>query len=202
MQKKYGTGDGFTDWAIVILSLILFARTADVLSYFSPPLLNDLIGWDVAWIYGMVTAFFVEGVALAFHFNHRAKNHVPAQIAKWILLAVSGACQVFDGNIILGTLSQMPEAQRMGFQVGVPLLPLFVVVLLFFVGHLPDGEVQVVRQPRVGLKTRLDNLWYGDRENTRVSVKIGEPKFVPDEPEPEPEPSTNGAKGNPTARQR
>jgi hypothetical protein len=168
-DKKYGTGDTFTDWAVVILSIILFTRTADVLSYFSPPILNEVTGWDVAWIYGGVTAFFVEGVALAFHFNRRAKNHTPAQIVKWVLLAISGICQVFDGNIILGTLNQMPEAQRMAFQIGVPLLPLFVVVLLFFVGHLPDD---VNPAPFKGFKNYLPDwkrMWHGDDyKNTRV----------------------------------
>src|SRR5690242_8559864 len=104
-NKKYGTGDTFTDWAVVILSILLFTRTADVLSYFSPDILNELTGWDVSWAYGLVTAFFVEGVALAFHFNRRAIHHTPAQIVKWILLAISGICQVFDGSLILGTMN-------------------------------------------------------------------------------------------------
>jgi hypothetical protein len=168
-NKKYGSGDGFTDWAVVILSILLFVRTADVLSYFSPPILNDLTGWDVSWIYGLLTAFFVEGVALAFHFNRRARDYTPAKIVKWILLAVSGVCQVFDGNLILGTMNSIPEAQRLMFQVGIPLLPLFVVVLLFFVGHLPD---ETNPAPFKGFKSYVPDfkrLWNGDEENTRVS---------------------------------
>jgi hypothetical protein len=35
-------------------------------------------------------------------------------------------------------------------------------------------------------------LWNG--ENTGVSVKIGQPKFVPDEPEPEPSKNGSGSK--------
>lgn len=139
MENKSGN-NGFVSAAVVILSLLLFARTADVLSYFAPTILNMMVGADVSWLYGGVTAFFVEGVALAFHFDNRAQRHVPAQIVKWVLLAVSGLCQVFDGNIITDTMSQMSEPMKFAFQWGVPLLPLFVVVLLFFVGKLPEND--------------------------------------------------------------
>jgi hypothetical protein len=139
MDKKKGR-NGFIDTAVVVLAILLFFRTADVLTNFAPPILNNLVGADISWLYAAVMAFFVEGIALAFHFDARAHRHTPAIIVKWVLLAISALCQVFDGNIIAGTVSQMSGPMKLGFQWGVPLLPIFVVVLLFFVGKLPEEE--------------------------------------------------------------
>lgn len=168
--------NGFTDAAVVVLAILLFFRTADVLRYFSPPLLNEMIGGDVSWLYAVVMAFFVEGVALAFHFDPRAHKHTPAIIVKWTLLAISGLCQVFDGNIVSGTISQMSGPMKVGFEWGVPLLPIFVVVLLFFVGKLPDAdETQrgwLDRLQDQGIKSRLPDpraIWEGRDKNTEFS---------------------------------
>lgn len=139
MNEKTGS-NGFVDASVVVLAGLLFFRTADVLTYFAPPLLSALIGMDVSWLYAIVMAFFVEGVALAFHFDKRAHHHTPAKITKWTLLGISALCQFYDGNIVLQTVNQMSGPMKVGFQVGVPLLPIFVVMLLFFVGKLPEGD--------------------------------------------------------------
>lgn len=173
---KNGSGDSFSDWAVVILSILLFTRTADVLRYFSPKILDELAGTDVSWAYGIITAFFIEGVALAYHFNRKAQNYAPAKIVKWILLGISGVCQVFDGHIITGTLAQMSEAQKLIFQVGVPLLPLFVIVLLFGVGHLPETEPT----PFKGIKHMFPDfhrLWEGEQQST-VLTQVPAKKVV------------------------
>lgn len=178
MDSKKGS-NGFVDAAVVILAILLFFRTADVLTYFAPPLLNSLVGTDVSWLYAVTMAFFIEGVALAFHFDRRAHNHTPAKIVKWVLLGISGLCQVFDGNIITDNLASMSGPMKVGFQFGVPLLPLIVVVLLFFVGKLPeDGEARSSWLDRLqnngGVKSHLPNpksIWRG-RESVQTNGKV------------------------------
>lgn len=173
-MNKRGS-NGFVDAAVVVLAILLFFRTADVLTYFAPPFLNGLVGQDVSWLYAGVMAFFVEGVALAFHFDPRAHNHTPAIIVKWVLLGISALCQVFDGNIVTNRINEMSGPMRLAFEWGVPLLPIIVVVLLFFVGKLPDDSSP---RPVVGLKNRLPNfnrMWNGDPvENSVFSPKVVE----------------------------
>lgn len=177
MTQKSGTGDSFANIAVVVLAILLFGRTADVLRYFSPQIFNEIVGQDVSTIYGMVCAFFVEGVAITYHFNPRAREYTPAVIVKWILLGISGICQVFDGKIIIGTLSQMNDFQRLSFEIGVPLLPLILLVLIFSVGHLPDNQAANAPKTWRGLKNMLPDprrIWEGDelsdnKENTVFS---------------------------------
>lgn len=162
MNKQVGSGIKFADWAVVILAIVLFFKTAEVLAYFSPESLNSLIGMDVSWIYGLVTAFFVEGVALAYHFYPGARVYTPAVVVKWVLIGISGICQVFDARIVTDTLANMTEAQKLFFQYGVPLLPWFVLILLFFVGEIPNASQ---RKPFKGVKNYLPNIkrvWSGD----------------------------------------
>lgn len=174
MQNKIGSGIKFADWAIVILAGLLFFKTAEVLSFFAPRNLNDIAGQDVSWLYGLVTAFFVEGIAIAFHFYPGARKHTPAIIVKWILIALSGACQVFDGRIVTETIANMPDQQKLFFQYGIPLLPWFVIILLFFVGEIPN-EAQTRRK---GLKNYMPDwkvIWEGDKEeNTEFPSKVVE----------------------------
>lgn len=161
MDSKRGS-NGFVDFAVVVLAGLLFFRTADVLTYFAPPILNNIMGQDVSWLYAFVMAFFVEGVALAFHFDRRAHHHAPAKIAKWTLLGISALCQVYDGNIVTDTVAQMSGPMKLGFQWGVPLLPIFVVVLLFFVGKLPDEDENrrswIDRLQDRGIKSHLPSV--------------------------------------------
>lgn len=182
MVNKRGS-NGFVDAAVVVLAGLLFFRTADVLTYFAPPLLNDMVGADISWLYAFTMAFFVEGVALAFHFDPRAHAHTPAKIVKWVLLGISALCQVYDGNIVTNTIAEMSGPMKVGFQWGVPLLPIFVVVLLFFVGKLPEIGDSVPLTVRVknwldnvqdtGIKNSLPSpkaIWRGGKKKSPVSV--------------------------------
>jgi hypothetical protein len=199
--------NGFTDAAVVVLAILLFFRTADVLTYFAPPLLNNMVGMDVSWLYAVVMAFFVEGVALAFHFDARAHKHTPAIIVKWTLLAISGLCQVFDGNIVSGTIAEMSGPMKVGFQWGVPLLPIFVVVLLFYVGKLPDEDEArrswLDRLQDKGIKSRLPDpraIWEGRKENTEFSPADVVDANLAQAAPPAPNGQNSGV-ANPTSRQ-
>lgn len=202
VQMKTGSGNKGLDWVIIMGMIAAFPKTADLLSFWTPQWLNDLFGMNMSWYYGAFCAAMVEGTILFLHFDRRAHVVTSAQTVKWILIGVSFVCQIFDSQVTANTLSQMPDTMRAALTYIIPALPLIIAVMVASIGALPDVDVNkenvvIVSRPRVGLKARLDNLWYGDRENTRVSVKIGEPKFVP-APEPEPEPSDNGS--NPTTR--
>lgn len=199
MQLKTGSGNKGLDWVMIMGMIAAFPKTADLLSFWTPRWLNDLFGMDMSWYYGAFCAAMVEGTILFLHFDRRAHGVTSAQAVKWILIGVSFVCQIFDSQVTANTLSQMPDTMKVALTYIIPALPLIIAVMVASIGALPevDDSVAAIRHPHVGWKTRLDNFWYGDRENTRVSVKIGEPKFVPDEPKPEP--SGNGS--NPTNRQ-
>jgi hypothetical protein len=161
MKNSVGSGIKFADWAVVILAIVLYFKTAEVLAYFAPQSLNNLIGTDVSWIYGLVTAFFIEGVALAYHFYPGARVYTPAIVVKWILIVISGICQVFDAKIVTGVLNGMTDAQKFFFMYGIPLLPWFVLILLFFVGEIPNATE---RKPWRGMKNYLPDpkaFWEG-----------------------------------------
>lgn len=199
MQVKTGSGNKGLDWAFILGMVAAYPKTADLLSLFSPKILNDIFGMDMSLPYGAFCALLVEGVILFLHFDRRAHISTSAQAVKWILTVISLACQVFDGWVTTDTIAQQSDIMKAILSYGIPALPLIIAIMISSIGSLPEGDdlghVTRPRQPSVGLKTRLNNLWYG--ENTGVSVKIGEPRFVP-EPEPEPEPSNNGS--NPTNR--
>jgi hypothetical protein len=157
------TNDGFLSFAVVIGALLLFAKTADVMSYFSPTILNDIIGQDVSLLYGIITAAMVEGMILALHFNQRATLSAPAQWVKWILIIISGVCQFFDGTIVTNTLAQQSDTLKMVFSFGVPLIPLLIVIMIIWIGQLPDSPKQ--RKPWKGFKhtvNQLPKIWYGE----------------------------------------
>lgn len=194
MQVKTGSGNKGLDWAFILGMIAAYPKTADLLSLFSPQILNDIFGMDMSLPYGGFCALLVEGVILFLHFDRRAHFSTSAQTVKWILTIISLGCQVFDGWVTTDTIAQQSDVMKAILSYGIPALPLLIAIMISTIGALPEGdEVQVARKPRVGLKTRLDNFWYG--ENTRVSVKVGEPKFIP-EPEPEPEPLPEPVKGN------
>lgn len=173
-MNKTGSGDKVLDWGVIIAALMLFLKTADVLSYFAPTNLNAIIGMDVSILYGGVSAALVEGAALALHFNRRAALSATAQIVKWILLAISAACQVFDGYIATGSAAQMSDTLKFGLQFGVPLVPLIVIVLLFAVGRLPDDGSE--RRPFVGIRNivgpSLSRLWNGETTAVRIEKDV------------------------------
>lgn len=161
-----GTGDKFLDIAAYILAILLFAKTADVMGYFSPDWLNGIFGLDVSFVYGIVNAFLVEGLALALHFNRRAVLSPTAQFVKWVLVAISAACQVLDGYIATGNAAQMSDTLKFSLQVGVPLIPIAVFVMLILIGQLPDDGKQ--KAPFVGLKnipSKFKWIWDGEQPN-------------------------------------
>lgn len=183
------TNDGFLSAAIVIGAALLFSKTADVFTYFSPTILNDIAGFDVGIFYGVVTAGMVEGMILALHFNHRAALSGQAQWVKWILVGISGLCQFFDGAIVTETLAQQSPTLKVIFQFGVPVIPLLIVVMIIWIGALPDSPKQ--RKPWKGLKHAADQLpkiWHGEdyrpsqRPQKHSEKPATMPPFAPQEP--------------------
>jgi hypothetical protein len=176
--NKTGSGDKVLDWGVIIAALMLFLKTADVLSYFAPTNVNAIIGMDVSILYGGISAALVEGAALALHFNRRAALSATAQIVKWILLGISASCQVFDGYISTGSAAHMSDTLKFGLQFGVPLVPLIVIILLFAVGRLPDDGME--KAPFVGIRNilgpSLNKLWHG--KNAPVAYALEKPQEV------------------------
>lgn len=205
IQVKTGSGNKGLDWVFILGALAAYPKTADLLSLFSPKILDEIFGMNMSLPYGGFCAFLVEGVILFLHFDRRAYLVQSAQVVKWLMFGISFLCQVFDGQVTTNAIAQMSDTLKLVLTYGIPALPLIIAALVAMIGPLPDvtseQEKVVVRKPRVGLKNHLYNFWYGDRqENTGVSVKIGEPKFIPS-PEPEPEPQSSGNGSNPTNRQ-
>lgn len=171
-MNKTGSGDKVLDWVMIVAAIVMFFKTADVLGYFAPTSLAAIFGFDVSYLFGAVNALFVEATMLALHFNRRAHNHTPAKIAKWILLAISAACQVFDGFLTTNTLAQQSDELKFFFQYGVPSITTFVVIMLLAIGKLPDDGEEVAY---VGLKDRLPNfkrIWYGDANSVPVVTVV------------------------------
>jgi hypothetical protein len=137
---KVGSGDRILDWGVIVAAIILFAKTADVLSYFAPVLLSEILGFEAGILYGMICAVLVEGLALALHFNPRAALSSTAQIVKWLLLGISGICQIFDGFITTDSVAQMSETLKAVLSYGVPLIPLVITVMIFSIGRLPETQ--------------------------------------------------------------
>lgn len=198
MQFKNGSGNKGLDWVFILGAIAAYPKTADLLSLFSPQILNDIFGMDMSLPYGGFCAFLVEGVILFLHFDRRAYFVQSAQTVKWLMFGISFLCNVFDGQVTTNAVQSMSDTMKLVLTYGIPTLPLIISALVAMIGPLPDApeEVQVVRRPRVGIKTRLDNLWFG--ENTRVSPNLVEQiEEILDSPEPE----RNGGKTvNPTSR--
>jgi hypothetical protein len=164
MKRQYGSGNSLLDWAVIIVAILLFSKTADVAAVFAPGNLEYALGPAAAFFYGVVSALILEGVALVLHFDHRTALSPVAQFVKWTLLAMSGVAQVYDGFLVTGAESTMSEPLKMGLQYGVPLIPLIVLVMLFAIGKLPDDGSQ--RPPFRGIKNIVgpawDRLWNGE----------------------------------------
>jgi hypothetical protein len=163
--------DKVLDWIIIIAALVLFPKTADLMSYFAPSNMAFILGMDVSWLYGMISATLVEGALLALHFNPRARIHTPAKIVMWLLVAMSGAAQILDGFITTGNEANMSEPMKFALQFGVPLVPLIVIIMIVAVGDFPEIGNPA---PRIGLKHRLPNwkqIWEGDPVSSNGSGK-------------------------------
>lgn len=160
---KTGSGNKGLDWVIVLGMIAAYPKTADLLSYWSPAFLSDLIGLDVSLFYGMFCAALVEGTILFLHFDRRAHRVASAQTVKWLLFGVSFACQVFDGFITTETVDQMSDELKFILSYGIPALPLIISLLISMIGALPDDDE--VRQFK-GVKNYLPDfrrLWDGDK---------------------------------------
>lgn len=187
-MNKTGSGNKGLDWVIIMGMVAAFPKTADLLSYWSPKWLNDIFGMDMSLFYGAFCAAMVEGTILFLHFDRRAHRVPSAQGVKWILIVISFLCQVFDSQVTQGTVSQMSDAMKAVLTYGIPALPLLIAVMVASIGKLPDEETQGKQttqpKPRVGIKTRLDNLWYGENTVRSPVVRQLEEEY--------PEPSPNG----------
>lgn len=167
---KTGSGNKGLDWIIVGGMLAAFPKTADLLSLFSPQILNDIFGFDMSLPYGMFCAAMVEGTILFLHFDRRAHAVATAQTVKWLLIGVSFLCQVFDGYVTTDSISQMSDTLKLVLQFGIPALPLIIAVMVSAIGALPDPD-NTPAKPRVGLKKKIQNFWEGE-ENTEFSQKL------------------------------
>lgn len=151
-----GSGDKALDIAMWVAAIMLWFKTVDVLSYFAPQALSAIFGFDTSYIYGAISATLVEGAALALHFNRRARLSKTAQGVKWVLIAISGICQIFDGFIVTGNIVQMSDTLKIGLQYGVPLVPLFAMVMLAMIGVLPETGT---RSRWKGVKNIIRPAW-------------------------------------------
>lgn len=202
--SKTGSGNKGLDWVIILGMIAAYPKTADLLSYFSPQILDDIFGMDMSLAYGMFCALMVEGTILFLHFDRRAHRSDTAKVVKWILIAISFLCQIFDGFISTDSVAQMSPMLKLVLTYGIPALPLIIAVMISAIGALPeeDGVTQ-----HVGLKQRLGGLspkrlWYGD-ENTVVSAsQVVQANLQPTQQTAQTPP--NGQKQttvNPTSRQ-
>ena len=149
-------------WFIIACALLLAPKTAQVLSYYAPKWLSDVTGFDVSLIFGIVSTVIVEGLILVLHFHPSAKDSAEAQIVKWITIGISGSCQIFSAYITTGNEAQMSDTLKAILIWGVPEIPLICMILLAWIGVLPEtGQ----RKPWRGLKHSLDGLqtfWHGE----------------------------------------
>ena len=172
-MNKTGTGNKGLDWVIILGMVAAYPKTADVLSMFSPRILNDIFGFDMSLPYGLFCAAMVEGTILFLHFDRRAHRSGTAQGVKWILIGVSFICQVFNGFITTDSVAQMTPALKLVLTFGIPALPLIIAVMIAAIGALPEIDGPVTH---VGLKYRLPDvkkIWYGDK-NTEFSSSPAE----------------------------
>jgi hypothetical protein len=178
-MNKNGSGNKGLDWVIVLGMLAAYPKTADLLSYWSPTFLNELLGMNVSLFYGAFCAALVEGVVIFLHFDRRAHRLTSAQVVKWIMFGVSFACNIYDGFITTDTLSQMSTEMKVVLTYAIPALPLIIAALVASIGALPDDDATFVPKPRVGLKGWLESFYYGDqpKDNT-VSNSVSTPKEV------------------------
>lgn len=199
MQENNGSGDKTLDNLVVIMAIVLFFGTAQVMSTHAPQLVSDLVGFDASYIFGVISAVCVEWGALRLHFNPYARKNGTAKWVKWILLGMSGLCQVYNAAIETGTMSSLSETLKIGFTWVVPNIPLIFIVLMFWIGSLSPVRPKSIleRVTDTGLYNMLPK-WeeiLNGKQNTRVSSKVVEQI---EEILNEPETSDNGS--NPTSR--
>jgi hypothetical protein len=201
MQNENGSGDKTLDNLVVIMAIVLFFGTAQVMSTHAPQLVSDLLGFDASYIFGVISAVCVEWGALRLHFNRYARNNNTAKAVKWILLGMSGLCQVYNAAIETGTMSSLSETLKIGFTWVVPNIPLIFIILMFWIGSLspvrPKTILEHITETGIyNMLPKMQEILYG-KGNTRVSPKVVE-QLEEILNEQEQEPNNNGA--NPTNR--
>lgn len=157
-----GSGDVTLDRLVVIMACILFFGTAQVMSTHAPKIISDVIGFDASYIFGVISAICVEWGALRLHFNAFARHNNTAVYVKWILLSISGLCQIYNAALQTGTMSELSETLKIGFVWVVPNIPLLFIVLMFWIGTLSDiKQVSIVERvaKQGGLKHILAPKW-------------------------------------------
>lgn len=167
-KRSVGSGDSILDAGIIVAAILTYAKTADVFAFFAPQSLSNIIGFDVSYIYGLISALLIEGVMLALHFNRNAHGYAPAETTKWTLLLISFLCQVYDGFLTTNTLSQQSDELKFVFQYLVPGLPILVLLLIFAIRRLPN-QAGTYQASWRGLKSYLPDfhaIWYGKPVST------------------------------------
>ena len=171
-MDENGSGDKVLDSLVVIMAIVLFFGTAAVMSTFAPQMLSDIVGFDTAYLYGVVAAICVEWGALRLHFNPNARKNVVANWVKWMLLAVSGLCQVYNAGLETGNLPALSETLKIGFTFFVPNIPLLFIVLMFWIGSLGRNQKGWLdRLQDKGIRNKLPDpkaMWRG-RESSELS---------------------------------
>lgn len=198
-RNNNGSGDGFLDFGVYILAIGLYIKTMDLLSYFAPKVLDDILGFNTSYVYGAVMALLVEGVAIAIHRNPRAAKHAPAQITKWLLIAISAICQIFDGYKTTNALVNMSDTLKIGFTYGVPLIPVLGIVLLFWIGKLPSEGMQKTRKQFKGFKTlprRVGDWFMNGSAGTTTNATTNAPQTTNALASTAPQPKLVPANGN------
>jgi hypothetical protein len=149
-EVQNGSGDKTLDNLVIIMAGILFFGTAQVMSTHAPRLVSDIVGFDARYLFGVIAAICVEWGALRLHFNPYAQANPTAKWVKWILLGLSGLCQVYNAALETGNMASLSETLKIGFTWVVPNIPLLFIVLMFWIGTLGHGK-------RVGMIERITN---------------------------------------------
>jgi len=176
-NEQNGSGDKALDNLVIIMAVVLFFGTAQVMSTHAPKIISDVLGFDASYLFGVVCATCVEWGALRLHFNPAAQRNVTAKVVKWILLFVSGLCQVYNAAIATGTLSQLSETLKIGFTWLVPNIPLMFIVLMFWIGSLTDRKQptlldKVTDKGLTNMLPKMGDILYGKH---RVSSSVSSP---------------------------
>lgn len=189
------------DAGIFLAAAWLFIKTAHVMSYFSPDTVSKLLGFDVSYYFGMGAAALVEIIAIAFHYWPRTRDTLIGKLGMWSLLAISGLCQIVDGYLVQGTQAQMGPGLKDFLTVGVPLVPLYALMLLFAAGAGRNEEANAERREWAGIATMWDQLLHGNQRlpsATPSQPRISESNEPIPAPAPLFKPATKREPTNPT----
>jgi hypothetical protein len=163
--------DGVLGLAMFVAAIMLYFKTAQVMTVFAPSTMFGYTGLEV--LFGNVSALLVEGIILALHFIPSMQND-SAKVFKWFLFSISAFCQVVDGFVVQNTLSQQPESIRFLVSWGVPLIPTLIFLGLLIIGVNHGKAENRVRKPSKPFK--------GVRTMWREFIDGSNGKSVPENP--------------------